>query len=127
MDLHSELRRLAVEAPPSSEPAKINLGAEVVDVDCEDGTVTLADGSRHKKDLIVAADGVHSRFAYKVTGFDSPAARTGQAAFRFLIPTKTLLEDEKTRPLFKDKTVRLTLAVEEDRRLVWYPCRGLLH
>ncbi|KAL1983996.1 hypothetical protein VTN96DRAFT_9681 [Rasamsonia emersonii] len=96
VDLHSELRRLTVESPSSS-------GA---------------------KDLIVAADGVHSRFAYKVTGFDSPAARTGQAAFRFLIPTKTLLEDEQTRLLFEDSTVRLTLAVGEDRRLVWYPCRG---
>lgn len=68
--------------------------------------------------------GTQSRFAYKVTGFDSPAARTGQAAFRFLILTKTLLEDEQTRLLFEDSTVRLTLAVGEDRRLVWYPCRG---
>ncbi|KAL1962936.1 hypothetical protein VTN77DRAFT_9032 [Rasamsonia byssochlamydoides] len=124
VDLHNELRRLAVESPLSVCPAKINLGAEVVDVDCEEGIVTLADGSTRRKDLIVAADGVHSRFAYKVTGFDSPAARTGQAAFRFLIPTRKLLDDEETRSLFEDSMGRLTLAVGEDRRLVWYPCRG---
>ena len=59
IDLHTELKRLAAEPTDSSRPAKINLSSEVVDVDCEKGTLTLANGSVHQKDLIVAADGVH--------------------------------------------------------------------
>jgi salicylate hydroxylase len=59
VDLHTELKRLATEPTCGSRPAKINLSSEVVDVDCEKGTLTLANGSVHQKDLIVAADGVH--------------------------------------------------------------------
>ena len=56
VDLHTELKRLATEPTCG---AKINLSSEVVDVDCEKGTLTLANGSVHRKDLIIAADGVH--------------------------------------------------------------------
>ena len=41
------------------KPAKIFLASEVVDVDCDAGTLTLKDGRVIKKDLIVAADGIH--------------------------------------------------------------------
>jgi 2-polyprenyl-6-methoxyphenol hydroxylase-like FAD-dependent oxidoreductase len=41
------------------QPAKLHLSSEVIGVDCESGTLTLADGSMHQKDLIIAADGVH--------------------------------------------------------------------
>jgi salicylate hydroxylase len=57
--LHSELKRLTLDPGPELEPAKINLSSEVIDVDCEAGILTLKDGSKHQKDLIVAADGVH--------------------------------------------------------------------
>ncbi len=30
-----------------------------LDVDCEMGTLTLANGSVHRKDFVIAADGVH--------------------------------------------------------------------
>src|SRR5205085_9999150 len=59
VDLHNELKRLATEPTCGAQAAKINLSSEVVDVDCEAGTLTLANGSTHQKDLIVAADGVH--------------------------------------------------------------------
>ena len=55
VDLHNELRRLALDSPRVT----INLGSEVIDVDSEQGTLTLVGGSIHHKDLIVAADGVH--------------------------------------------------------------------
>ena len=64
VDLHSELKRLATEPTCCAQPAKINLSSEVVDVDCEAGTLTLANGSTHQKDLIVAADGVHVSLGY---------------------------------------------------------------
>ena len=59
VDLHTELKRLALDTEGNAPPARFRLSAEVVDVNCEAGTLKLADGSNHQKDLIVAADGVH--------------------------------------------------------------------
>lgn len=58
VDLHNELKRMATEPRPSTAAvAKIHLLAEVVDLDL-DGTLTLADGRKLTKDLVVVADGV---------------------------------------------------------------------
>jgi salicylate hydroxylase len=50
-DLHSGLREL-VQSP-------IELASEVVKVDPQAATITLADGRMIQKDLIVIADGAH--------------------------------------------------------------------
>jgi salicylate hydroxylase len=71
IDLHTELKRLAIESTCDSQPAKINLSSEVVDVDCEKGTLTLANGSVHRKDLIIAADGVHVSLTVVALDFNS--------------------------------------------------------
>lgn len=61
VDLHTELRRLAEEADGITTPVKINLSSEVVDVHVDTAELTLRDGSQIKKDLVVAADGIHVR------------------------------------------------------------------
>ncbi|KAL3423894.1 salicylate hydroxylase [Phlyctema vagabunda] len=124
VDLHSGLKDLAINAGPEYESAKINLTSEVVDLDCETGTITLVDGSSFRKDLVVVADGVHSRFVQNVTGHDTPAIATGHSAFRFMIPTVKLTESEILKPLFSDVPSGLSIATLGDRRLVWYPCRS---
>lgn len=50
---------LALSPPGGFPPARLNLSAQVVDVNCEAGTLTLADGSIVQKDVIIGADGVH--------------------------------------------------------------------
>ena len=58
VDLHNELKRLATQPRPSTVAvAKINLASEIVDVDLA-GNITLADGTKMKKDLVVVADGI---------------------------------------------------------------------
>ena len=59
VDLHNELRRIAEEPDGKTRPAKITLSAEVADVDADTGIIEFVDGTERKKDLIVAADGVH--------------------------------------------------------------------
>lgn len=55
VDLHRELRRLAEEAG-----ARIRLGAEVsAETDVEEGVVVLRNGEKIRKDVVIAADGVH--------------------------------------------------------------------
>lgn len=58
-DLHSELRKLALQPPEGFHPAKLNLSCEVVDVNYEEGIIMLADGRMIRKDLIIGADGIH--------------------------------------------------------------------
>jgi len=50
---------LALSPSGGFPAAKLNLSARVVDVNCEAGTLTLADGSMVRKDIIIGADGVH--------------------------------------------------------------------
>ena len=68
VDLHNELRRLA-ELPVAEfgegygPPAKIWLNSEVTfETDIESGVICLKSGEKLKKDLIIAADGVHVGF-----------------------------------------------------------------
>jgi salicylate hydroxylase len=127
VDLHSELKRLA-ENPGSSpgfRAARIRLSAEVVDIDCEAGTLELADGQVFRKDVIVIADGVGSRFVHKISDDISPARQTGNSIFRFLIPTGKLQANPITAPLFPiSQPSGMRVAVLGNRRMVWYPCRN---
>ncbi|KUJ21459.1 FAD/NAD(P)-binding domain-containing protein [Mollisia scopiformis] len=97
----------------------------IVEQDPENGVVMLADGTERKGDLIVAADGIHSRAVKYVVGFDNPARKTGTACFRCLIPSEEILGDEETRELMEGhEGLFRYLPDGEGRVLVWYPCRG---
>ncbi|KAI9661304.1 MAG: hypothetical protein M1821_009631 [Bathelium mastoideum] len=124
VDLHTELRRLAEEPDGYTEPVRISLSSEVTDVNIDSGELTLKDGSKHKKDVVVAADGIHSFLTAKVIGSDNSAHPTGQSAFRFLIPTEKLLKDPETRDLIEGRPDGIYVGSGPDRRLVWYPCRA---
>lgn len=152
VDLHNELRRLAGgessqrlardedyrclagdedhrhltgdEYYRETGPTRINLAAKVVEVDCELGVLRMADGSVVHKDLIVAADGVHSSLSSTVIGTNSVATPTGSSMFRFLVPTEKLVQSAETRSLVQGVPPGVNLATGLDRRIVWYPCRG---
>ena len=59
VDLHNVLKEMASKPRTSaSRAAKLFLLSDVKEVDL-DGTLTLGDGRKLQKDLIVVADGVH--------------------------------------------------------------------
>ncbi|WQF88258.1 Putative FAD-binding domain, FAD/NAD(P)-binding domain superfamily [Colletotrichum destructivum] len=61
VDLHSELRRLATEPTDKRlRTARLHLCTSVAGVD-DDGTLWFQDGTRVRKDLVVAADGIRVR------------------------------------------------------------------
>ncbi|KAJ9611833.1 hypothetical protein H2204_015152 [Knufia peltigerae] len=125
VDLHLQLKKLATEPRPNTKSvAKINLSSEVADIDLE-GAISLTNGECVKKDLVVVADGVRSKFPSKVVGEGVPtqASPTGTAVYRFLIPTEKLLQDPETRPYFEGGGFHGSIARLKDARLVWYPCR----
>lgn len=121
VDLHSELQRLATAQEGPGIPADIVLNSKVVGYDASEGYVTLADGSVHGADLIVAADGVHTSAIHHVNGRATRPVATGSAVFRFLLSTEELPDDPSLEPHFGDGLMRI-MAADGVRRLVWYPC-----
>jgi len=121
VSLHSELKRMATSAEGKGTPATLRLRSRVVHVDAQQGIVTLDSGEKIQSDLIVGADGVHSRTRAEIPGaknmkpFDS-----GKSAFRFLIPRERALADPETRK-FAEKEGHLLMVFARDRRVVVYP------
>ncbi|KAF7511713.1 hypothetical protein GJ744_003876 [Endocarpon pusillum] len=127
VDLHTGLKELAQKPGlnPGFRAAKIRLSAEVMDIDCETGLIELADGQHFRKDVIIIADGVHSRFVHKISDDMLPARQTGQSIFRFLIPTEKLRANPLTATIFPESEPSgIRVAVLGNRRMVWYPCRN---
>ena len=62
MDLHNELKILALGSDQGGITPTLHLSSRVANVDAEAGTITLANGDVHEADLIVAADGIHVSF-----------------------------------------------------------------
>lgn len=128
VDLHNELRRLAVAEEGEGPPAKIHLRSPVSKVDATSGSITLEDGSVHLADLIVGADGLHSVVRKAVLEEDFPARDTKMSAFRFLLDTDKMMADPTVAELLSAKRETVSLLFDgtdasQQRLLVWYECR----
>ncbi|KAI0004364.1 FAD binding domain protein [Xylariaceae sp. FL0662B] len=76
VDFRTELLRLAT-APSKDlgiggEPAKMVFNNGGKDIDPEAGLVTLDDGSQAQADVVIVADGIHSRLRPRIAGSDCP-------------------------------------------------------
>ncbi|KAF7179640.1 hypothetical protein CNMCM7691_008689 [Aspergillus felis] len=96
-DFREELLRLATA--PSDElgiqgsPAQIVFNTNVIDIDPEKATVTLEDGSVVKADVVIVADGVHSRLRRRIVGNDSyQAKKNGLTCYRIAAPAEAVKE-----------------------------------
>ncbi|KAI1631313.1 hypothetical protein F4809DRAFT_632790 [Biscogniauxia mediterranea] len=148
LDLHAALGIMAM-APASwfaqacqkavTKEAVLRLAARVVEIDCEQGTLKLEDGKSIKKDLLVIADGIQSRFIENITGHRQRLKDTGWTAYRFLIPMSSVLEDPVVAPVYgfekegdedqqpkKGPRAGYSVACDVPRAfyVVAYPCRA---
>ena len=106
-DLIEVLRTSALENNVSFE-----MGCTVDDVTAgETPELTLTDGSKRRAELIVGADGIHSRARVALNGADAPYF-TGQVAWRATVPNKMGHGD----------VAMVTMG--PGRHLVSYPLRG---
>lgn len=121
VSVHSELKRLATCPEGKGTPATLKLRARVVDVDPHSGTVTLDGGETLQSDVVVGADGVHSRMRPRIPGAENiKTFGSGKSAFRFLIKKETAYADPQTRK-FADQEGHLIMMFARDRRVVVYP------
>ncbi|PWO22601.1 FabG, Dehydrogenase [Pyrenophora tritici-repentis] len=119
--LHSELKRMATCEEGQGPPAVLRLRSKVVDVDAKEGVVILEGGERVHGDVIVGADGVHSRTRPRIPGAENVKTfGSGKSAFRFLISRQKAYDDPDTRK-FADQDGHLILTFGRDRRVVVYP------
>lgn len=89
VDLHNELKRLATTEDGPGQPAIIRTKARVQSVDCEQGIVTLESGETVQGDLIVGADGIHSKVRTAVLGHHLIAQPSGHSAYRCLVSSRS--------------------------------------
>jgi salicylate hydroxylase len=126
-DLHQELRNLLQRI---SKNVQIELASEVTSIDCDAATLTLAHGRTIQKELVIIADGARCRHIPLFNnGQEVPVVKTPLSIYRFLVPTKDIMDDPKTRGLFKGKSTGFTTFYKTEigrpgNLLQTYPCRG---
>ncbi|KAI0552947.1 hypothetical protein F4679DRAFT_30565 [Xylaria curta] len=124
VDLHNALRSLA-EKGYQGRSVKIHLNSKVESVNAETGEVHLMDGRTVQGDLVVGADGAHSRSVQAVISTGREKVSTGQKVFRFLIPLEKAEKNPKVKKLLDKIGLNGLSAIgSTHKRLIIYPCRS---
>ncbi|KAJ9604708.1 hypothetical protein H2200_010822 [Cladophialophora chaetospira] len=119
--LHDTLKQSAISEDGPGRPAQLLTSNRVVSIDCAKGIVTTKDGTEHRGDVIIGADGVHSVTRLSIPNWNGKAPfDSGKSAFRFMMPTSAAAEDPVTSK-FTEKKGELFMVIAEDRRVVIYP------
>ncbi|PNS14977.1 ubiquinone biosynthesis monooxygenase COQ6 [Sphaceloma murrayae] len=130
-DLRDALLSTAIR-PGAGRPAAIVYGKEVAHVDADDGFIAFKDGTSIRADLIVGADGVHSKVRPAVEDTTRAALVPANLSFyRFSLPythIKALFTGKALpMPLQFRSGPFLSVMVANDgsnRNMVIYPCRS---
>ncbi|KAF2187164.1 FAD/NAD(P)-binding domain-containing protein [Zopfia rhizophila CBS 207.26] len=109
--------------------ATVETNARVVDIEFPSSatsenraTAILADGRMRTADLIVGADGIHSRCREMLLGREDPPILTGDLAYRLLLSTERMMEDPELRGFVEDPQVNYWMG--PDAHAVNYVLRG---
>lgn len=116
----ADVHRILVDL--SAPYATVRLSSRVVDIDPSAPSVTLASGEVVKADLIIGADGLHSRVRDTVVGHKDNPVPTGDAAYRATIPTDVILADPDLKFLVEEQATSVWMG--PGRHLVGYCIRG---
>ncbi|KAL5371674.1 hypothetical protein DPSP01_014089 [Paraphaeosphaeria sporulosa] len=124
VDIHNALRKTA-EAGFSGRKPKIYLSCGVTSVDPINGKVVLSDGRQLQADLVIGADGVHSRTVHAVADEPHKKIGTGQNCYRFLVPTAKLQSSLLAKSLVERIGLKGVNAFRsQTEKIIIYPCRS---
>ncbi|KAK0702961.1 hypothetical protein B0T26DRAFT_659249 [Lasiosphaeria miniovina] len=130
VDLHRGLRDLATDPAVQDGTfgcsVEIRLGCEAVGVDCNLGKIQLADGRAVVKDLVVIADGAHSRLVGSLIGHEPQLQVAGRSIYRWLVPMSDVLAHSEARKLYVDELPGFLNLQDPAKGVFWisYTCRG---
>jgi salicylate hydroxylase len=96
----------------------LRLNSRVISVDATCPSVTLQTGEVIYADLVIGADGVKSIVREAVLGGPSKPVPTGDAAYRAVIPTNSMLSDPDLKVLVD--TPEFLTWMGPDRHIVGY-------
>ena len=118
VNLHSQLRLLAMEWHGEGDPVDVRVIGQVK------GEVALEDNRVMHAEILVPADGVHSATVGHILGKDAEvqATNTGWSCMRWLVATEELRADPDTKDMVKKSVQRYFMGVPAKGALVWYPC-----
>lgn len=122
--LHTALKKLAESSDGDGPPVQLILGCGAESVDPQAAAVRLQDGRELEGDVVIGADGVGSVSRKAIPGGDLTPFDSGRSAFRFLVPTQDLLDNERTRHYFQEEGHMVTWISSENKRIVAYPCES---
>ncbi|KAF1955749.1 FAD binding domain-containing protein [Byssothecium circinans] len=124
-DIHNYLKQAATDSRRDGPPALVRTSSRVTRCDCERGEVTLESGETLTADLVIGADGIHSRIRSCVLGKEVTAVPTGTSAYRLMMPSQIL---ESKVPHFTDRINTrepyTSMIMAHDCRLIMGPARG---
>ena len=122
MHIHrADLHRILLHRCRESPRISFRLNSRVASLDPKPNpkvALALTTGEIYEGDLIVGADGVHSLARQVVCERDDLAQHTGEAAYRALIPTNSLMDDPELKALVD--TPELTTWMGPGRHIMGY-------
>lgn len=123
-DLHSYLMRSATSTTRAGPPVVIRTSARVTSCDCDAGSVTLENNETLTADLVVGADGIHSRLRATVTKAEIKPRPTGSSCYRLMMSSEAL---RQRAPQFAAKITPedpyTSMIMAHDCRLIMGPAR----
>ncbi|MGH3376694.1 MAG: FAD-dependent monooxygenase [Actinoallomurus sp.] len=110
VDLHAALLRAATDPDGAGAPVTLQLGAAVWKVEQDRLRVSAitTEGARYPADVLIGADGIHSRVREMMVGADKPQF-SGDVAYRALIPTDALTADPTMGELTRERALTIWL------------------
>jgi salicylate hydroxylase len=127
VDLHGALKRLATQTEGVGAPVAVHLRSDVVAYDPETPSITLSSGEVIKRDVVIAADGIHSIAVETILGQPNPPRpqELYNGCLRFLIPRADMEADPESRWWNEGSggQMRVYMNGRTGNRLVSYPCR----
>ncbi|ORY59582.1 uncharacterized protein BCR38DRAFT_59707 [Pseudomassariella vexata] len=101
---------------------EVKIGVKVISVDVSNNTLYFDDKTSTSVDLIIGADGVHSRIRPHVVDSSIlyPKPSTGHSCVRFMLSTYTLLSDPIVSRMIDDSFKMLSWNDQQDKRIVAY-------
>ncbi|KAJ5925023.1 hypothetical protein N7454_007662 [Penicillium verhagenii] len=130
-DLKDALLRRVTDVDGDGEPIHVVYDSYIVGINPELGIVKFADGSSIEADLIIGADGIHSKVREVVIPASHPEpALCGLCVYRFVVPMDVLRDGDGNLPdvltLHEGNFVVIIAAGDKgNRNIVIYPCREL--